>query len=128
MSASAGASSKTTAFSAMSTSGSYIINYTLKFPKSHEREKSIFLISDELRAELAKIPELKRFNVIPGGGQGGGGGVGSAANVEVKVFGYDFDETNAIAADLKSKMEKLDGARDVIISREDMRPDRKSVV
>lgn len=123
VSASAGASSKTTAFSAMSTSGSYIINYTLKFPKSHEREKSIFLISDELRAELAKIPELKRFNVIPGGGQGGGGGVGNAANVEVKVFGYDFDETNAIAADLKSKMEKLDGARDVIISREDMRPE-----
>ena len=31
----------------MNTSGSYIINYTLKFPKAHEREKSIFLISDE---------------------------------------------------------------------------------
>lgn len=123
VSASAGSASETTAFSAMNTSGSYIINYTLKFPKAHEREKSIFLISDELRAELAKIPELKRFTVTPGGGSGGGGGIGNAANVEVKVFGYDFDETNAIAADLKSKMEKLDGARDVIISREDMRPE-----
>lgn len=122
VSTSAGSSSSTNAFSAMNSSGTHIINYTIKFPKSHQREKSIFQMSDELRAELAMIPEVKRFTVSPGGSNGGGG-LGSSSNIEVKIFGYDFDKTNEIAADLKSKMEKLDGARDVIISREDMRPE-----
>lgn len=122
VSTSAGSSSSTNAFSAMNSSGTHIINYTIKFPKSHQREKSIFQMSDELRAELATIPEVKRFTVSPGGSNGGGG-LGSSSNIEVKIFGYDFDKTNEIAADLKSKMEKLDGARDVIISREDMRPE-----
>lgn len=123
ISTSAGSSSSSNAFSAMNSSGSHIINYTLKFPKSHERDKTIFQMSDELREELAKIPEVKRFTVNPGGSMGGGGGLGSSSNIEVKVFGYDFEETNNIAADLKSRMEKLDGARDVVISREDMRPE-----
>lgn len=122
VSTSAGSSSSTNAFSAMNSSGTHIINYTIKFPKSHQREKSIFQMSDELREELALIPEVKRFTVSPGGSSGGGG-LGSSSNIEIKIFGYDFDETNEIAADLKSKMEKLDGARDVIISREDMRPE-----
>lgn len=123
VSTSAGSSSSDNVFSAMNSSGSNIINYTLKFPKSHERKKTIFQMSDELRTMLSNIPEVKRSTVSPGGSSGGGGGLGSSSNVEVKVYGYDFDRTNNIAADLKSKMEKLDGARDVIISREDMRPE-----
>ncbi len=123
ISTSAGSSSdNSNIFSAMSSSGSHIINYTLKFPKAHERDKSIFQISDELRLELADIPEIKRFTVTPGGG-GGGGGMGSVSTVEIKIFGYDFDVTNEIAADLKSRIEKVEGARDVVISREDMRPE-----
>ena len=122
VSTSAGSSSSSNAFSAMNSSGSHIINYTLKFPKSHERDKSIFQMSDELRVQLAQIPEIKRFTVSPGGNMGGGG-MGGGSNIEVKVFGYDFDRTNDIAADLKSRLEQLDGTRDVIISREDMRPE-----
>lgn len=125
VSTSAGSPSETTAFSAMTTSGSYIINYTLKFPKSHERDKSIFTISDELRAELSRFPELKRFTVTPGGSMGVnmGGGLGSASNVEVKVFGYDFDATNAVALDLREKLAGIEGARDVQVSRDEMRPE-----
>ncbi len=123
ISTSTGSSSSTSAFSAMQTTGSNIINYTLKFPKSHERDKSIFQMSDELRVELAKIPEIKRFTVTPGGGSGGGGGMGSVSTVDVEIYGYNFDVTNEIAADLKSKFEKIEGARDVTISREDMRPE-----
>lgn len=123
ISTSTGSSSSTSAFSAMQTTGSNIINYTLKFPKSHERDKSIFQMSDELRVELAKIPEIKRFTVTPGGGSGGGGGMGSVSTVDVEIYGYNFDVTNEIAADLKSKLENIEGARDVTISREDMRPE-----
>ena len=109
----------------MTTTGSYIINYTLKFPPAHERDKTIFTITDELREELAKIPEIKRFTVTPGGSMGSAmsSGMGSASNVEVKIFGYDFDETNAIASDLRDKLARIDGARDVTVSRDEMRPE-----
>ena len=53
----------------------------------------------------------------------GSAGLGSAANLEVKVFGYDFDQTNAIAADLRERFEQIDGARDVQVSRDEMRPE-----
>ncbi len=124
VSTSTGSPSETTAFSAMTTTGSYIINYTLKFPPAHERDKTIFTITDELREELAKIPEIKRFTVTPGGSMGSmASGMGSVSNVEVKIFGYDFDETNAIAADLRDKLSRIEGARDVTVSRDEMRPE-----
>ena len=125
VSTSTGSPSETTAYSAMTTTGSYIINYTLKFPPAHERDKTIFTITDELREELAKFPEIKRFTVTPGGSMGSAmsSGMGSASNVEVKIFGYDFDETNAIASDLRDKLARIDGARDVTVSRDEMRPE-----
>lgn len=120
MSTSAGAPSASNSFSAMNTTGTHIINYMMSLSKSSERDRSIFLIGDLLREDLAAIPEIKRFTVTPGGQSGGMGG---GSNIELKIFGYDFNVTNAIAQDLKANLETLDGTRDVIISREDMRPE-----
>lgn len=52
VSASAGANSSDNAFAAMQTTGSHIINYNLRLPRSTERERSIYVISDLLRKEL----------------------------------------------------------------------------
>ena len=46
-----------------------------------------------------------------------------SATVNIKVFGYDMDVTNAIANDLKEKMRELKGVRDVKLSRDDLRPE-----
>ena len=46
-----------------------------------------------------------------------------SATVNVKVFGYDMDVTNAVANDLKEKMRRLEGVRDVKLSRDDLRPE-----
>ncbi len=120
ISASAGANSSNNAFAAMQTTGSHIINYTLRLPRSTERERSIYEISDLLRKDLENIPEIRQFSVTPGGQQGGMGG---SSTVNIKVFGHNIEQTNEIANDLKEKLAEIPGMRDVQLSRDDLRPE-----
>lgn len=120
VSASSGANSSSNAFAAMQTTGSHIINYNLRLPRSTERERSIYRISDLLRQELDRIPEIKEYTVTPGGRSGGMGG---SSTVDLKVFGYDMNETDRIANELKVKMAALSGTRDVRLSRDELRPE-----
>ncbi len=120
VSASAGANSSDNAFAAMQTTGSHIINYNLRLPRSTERDRSIYVISDLFRKELDAIPEVRQYTVTPGGQTGSMSG---SSTVDIKVFGYDMDVTNAIANDLKEKMALLPGTRDVQLSRDDLRPE-----
>lgn len=121
VSARTGQSSSSNAMAAMQESGTNMINYYLRLPRSTERERTIFEISDLLRKELAQIPEITKFTVNPGGNRGGGMGGGS--NVEIKVFGYDLENSNMVALDLRDKISKLPGVRDADLSRDDLRPE-----
>ena len=120
VSASSGAYSSDNAFAAMQTTGSHIINYNLRLPRSTERERSIYRISDLLREELDRIPEVRQYTVTPGGQTGSMSGT---STVDIKVFGYDMEETNTVANDLKAKMAAIPGTRDVQLSRDDLRPE-----
>ena len=120
VSASSGANSSDDAFAAMQTTGSHIINYNLRLPRSTERERSIYRISDLLREELDRIPEVRQYTVTPGGQTGSMSGT---STVDIKVFGYDMEETNTVANDLKAKMAAIPGTRDVQLSRDDLRPE-----
>ncbi len=122
VSTSAGANSSNNAFAAMQTTGSHIINYNLRMPRLSDIERpTIFEIADELRNELARIPEIREFSVTTGGGGGPGGGGGSTVNV--KVFGHDMNTALATAKDLREKLSKLSTMRDVQLSREDLQPE-----
>lgn len=118
LSTSAGSSSTSNVFAAMSTTGSNIINYTFRLTDPQDRERTVFEIADEFRADLATIPEIKRSTVNSGGGMMGGG-----SSVQVQIFGHDIERTNQIAADLVEQFSRLEGARDVRVSRDDMRPE-----
>ncbi len=118
LSTSAGSSSTSNVFAAMSTTGSNIINYTFRLTDPQERERTVFEIADAFRDDLATIPEIKRSVVSSGGGM-----MGSGSSVQVQVFGHDIESTNAIANDLVAEFSKLEGARDVRLSRDDMRPE-----
>ncbi len=120
VSASAGANSSDNAFAAMQTTGSHIINYNMRLSDVGLRERTIYEISDLLRAELDGIPEVRQYTVTPGGMSGGMSG---SATANIKVFGYDMDVTNAIANDLKERLGALEGTRDVQLSRDDLRPE-----
>lgn len=105
------------AYQATQDNSDNLISFRMKATPANERDRSIFLISDELRHDLANIPELKRFEVKPGGGGGMGTG---ASTVDVEIYGYDLDKTDKVANDLKRLIEaNVKGLRDIQISRED---------
>ena len=121
VSTSAGENSSDNAFAAMQTTGSHIINYTMRMPRKSEIARpTIFEISDELRKDLAAIPEIKEFTVTPGGQQGGMSG---SSTVDVKVFGYDMVKAMETAKDLQVKLSELSTLRDIQLSREDLEPE-----
>jgi HAE1 family hydrophobic/amphiphilic exporter-1 len=81
------------------------------------RKRSQFEIADILREEVAKYPAVSKYSV----GSGEGGGFGGGNTVDVKVYGFDFDATTKVAKELQEKISKVPGAREVSISRENMR-------
>ena len=121
VSTSAGENSSSNAFAAMQTTGSHIINYNIRMPRLTDMDRpTIFQIADELRRELAAIPEIREFSVTPGGG---GGMMGGSSTVDIKVFGYNMEDAMATAKDLQAKMSKLSTLRDAQLSREDLQPE-----
>lgn len=92
------------------------ISIRVRTSKKYERERTIFEMSEIIREELKTYPEIINYSVSTGG-QGGGGN----NNVSVEIYGYDFDQTNIYAAELKHRFQDLESARDVTISREEDR-------
>jgi HAE1 family hydrophobic/amphiphilic exporter-1 len=100
-------------------SGSNIINITLALVKPSQRERTVFEIAEQMRSYLATIPEIVKYSVtMDDGGMGG-----STNSVDVEIYGYDFDETTALANQVAERIGKLEGAREVLISREKSKPE-----
>jgi len=98
--------------------GSNIINFTVRLKDSDEREKSIWEIAEDFRQELDVFPEITNYNISTGGGMGMGGNT-----VDVEVYGYNIEKTTLLANELAKKMENIQGARDIKISREKAKPE-----
>ncbi|MBN1791125.1 MAG: efflux RND transporter permease subunit [Bacteroidales bacterium] len=100
-------------------SGSNIINVTIALVKTSQRERSVFEIAEELRTYLGTLPEIVKYNVITGES-----GLGGTSNtVDVEIYGYDFNQTTALASQVAERIGKIPGARDVLISREKSKPE-----
>lgn len=103
-------------------SGSHIIDISIKLVDVKDRNRSCWEIGDDLRQELDKIPEVIDYKVSYGGGMGGDN------NVAVEIYGYDFDATNLIAEEVFAKINNIETARDVQISRDDEKPELELVL
>ena len=98
------------------------ISMTVICGKKNERERSIFEIAEVLRKEIARYPEVVTYQCNVSSGMGGGG----ASTVDVEIFGYDFDETNIVAADVVNIINaRVSGASDINVSRDKDRPEIK---
>jgi len=114
-------------FSSMTASGTNLISYTIRLSDATERERSIFEISDEMRKDLANIPEVYKSIVSPGGGRSSSSmGMGSST-FEVDVLGYNMTDAEATAYQIKQIMENTAGLRDIQLSREDYTPQFKVI-
>jgi Cation/multidrug efflux pump len=115
---SVGAADEDNAWAAMQDNASNIMTYTIRLTESKNRKKTIYDISDEMRQDLAAMPELYRYQVMPGGGDMGMTG---GSNVAVEVYGYDLAATDRVAAELRTQLENVNGLRDITVSRKDYR-------
>ena len=107
-------------FNSLSDNGPHIINFNISFVPSTDREKGLQEICDEMRADLAQYPELVKTDVIMGGQHGGMGGQAMAS---FEIYGYDFNQTDKVAKELKTKLEEVKGVAQVNISRSDYQPE-----
>lgn len=99
------------------------ISMTVVCSKKNERERSITEIAEVLRKELSVYPEIIDYQCSTGGGMGGG------STVDVEIYGYDFDQTNLYANELKNLIsQKVEGARDIAVSRDEDRSELKITV
>jgi hydrophobic/amphiphilic exporter-1 (mainly G- bacteria), HAE1 family len=101
-------------------SGSNIINVTLVLTKATERKRSVFEIADEMRTYLQGIPEIVKYKVSTSDQSMS---MGSTNTVDVEIYGYDFNQTTALANQLAENLEKIKGARDVTINRGKSKPE-----
>lgn len=105
-----------------STTMNNTISMTVVCSKKNERERSIFEIAEVLRRKLATYPEIIDYQCAVSSGVGGM----SSSTVDIEIYGYDFDQTNAFAQDVRAAVrDNVPGARDIDISRDTDRPEIK---
>jgi HAE1 family hydrophobic/amphiphilic exporter-1 len=77
-----------------------------------------------MRADLAKFPEIIDFTLSTSDNMGSFGG----STVDVEVYGYNFAETNIVAEELAAKIKKMEGTKDVTISRDKSKPELQIIL
>jgi len=121
VSSSAGTGDENSLAAIFTQTGNYIISYTFKVKERTDRERDIFQISDELRKDIQQFPDVEIFNVDPGGARAASsmmGGMGGGNNIEVNIFGHDFDKTNILSEQIAQSMKEIKGTQDILISRD----------
>jgi HAE1 family hydrophobic/amphiphilic exporter-1 len=101
--------------------GNHIINVSAVLVNQEERERSVWEISDGLRDYLETIPEIASFTVTPNGGMGSGGMMSN--DIAIEIFGFDFTKTSLIAEQLADSISLLEGATNVKLSRDPIKPE-----
>ncbi|MEK6728294.1 MAG: efflux RND transporter permease subunit [Candidatus Omnitrophota bacterium] len=103
--------------------GTHVVISGAKLISKTKRKKSVEEIGQIIRSKIRAIPGIIRTDVSTGNpigrlitGQGG-------KPVQIEVIGNSFDDTDAVAKELKEAMEKIPGAVDVTISRQLTRPE-----
>ncbi len=124
MAASSGSDDEGGMFSLFTTTGSNLINFMMRLSDVEDRDRSVWDIAAELREEIAALPEVINFTVSTSN-QGMGG---TTNTVDVEVYGYDFNQTNALAGEIQKRLETVEGAIDVQVSRKTDKPELQFVL
>jgi HAE1 family hydrophobic/amphiphilic exporter-1 len=116
ISSSTGASDEAGFAALMGSSNNNTISMIIRFPNKNERKRTIFEIAEVLRQYLSERPDVINSSVTTSGMMGG-----QQNTVSVEIFGYDFEATNRLTEELKTKIRELPGARNIDVSREEDR-------
>ncbi|MBW6490111.1 MAG: efflux RND transporter permease subunit [Lentimicrobium sp.] len=120
MASSSGSDDEGSMFSIFSSTGSNVINVMMRLQHVSERDRTVWEIADDMRKQIALYPEIITASVST---SGAGMGMGGESTVDVEIYGYDFNTTNALANEIKNKVSTMKGATEVTISRKNDKPE-----
>ncbi|MDR1357543.1 MAG: efflux RND transporter permease subunit [Tannerellaceae bacterium] len=120
-----GQASTDNTFAQLSNSGTHIIDFNISLYSTGVRkqasgsDRGLTEICELMRKDLEAYTEIKRFEVLAGGGNMMGG----EASVDIEIYGFDFSETDAIANEVAGRLKNDETISQVTISREDYIPE-----
>ncbi|MBR5850161.1 MAG: efflux RND transporter permease subunit [Alistipes sp.] len=106
-------------FASIQSNGTHIISMNLSLTKKTERELSLTQIGDGLRRILREYSEIRKFVVT----EGGSGGMGGKSAVDIEIYGYDFDTSDALAEQVATIFRNMESCSEVTISRDEYTPE-----
>jgi hydrophobe/amphiphile efflux-1 (HAE1) family protein len=119
VSTSAGTGDENSLAAIFTETGNYIVNYTFKMKPRKDRIQDIFQVANRMREDIEALPEVEKYYVDPGASRSSSAmGMGGGSNLEVKVYGNNFDETNIISENIAQALKGINGTKDIIISRD----------
>ncbi len=119
-----GQASSSNVWGSMQNNGSNIVTFNVRMVDLDKRSRSMFEVCDSMRLDLEKTPEILRSTVLAGGGMGMMGG---QSTLDVEIYGFDFNETDRIASQLRDSLATIPGLVNVKISRGDYVPEYRVV-
>lgn len=116
-----GQASTDNTFASLQNNGSHIVSMNISLVDLDQRERRITEIAELMREDLKNYPEFKKQQVNVGGSRGGG--MGGQSTIDYEIYGYDFEETDSVAQQLKRILQNIKGTADILISRDDYQPE-----
>lgn len=123
VSSSSGSDDEGSMFSLFQTTGSNIISLMMRLDDVDQRQRSVWDISDAMRADFKQLPEIVTAVFTTSNNMMGG-----AATVDVEIYGYDFNTTNSLAEQVRTKLLTVKGAKDVVVSRKKDKPELQIIL
>ena len=115
-----GSASSDNVFASLRDNGPHIVSMNIRLSDPGERDRGIVEIAQSMRKDLLNYPEYKKSQVQVGGNMGAMGGEPS---IDFEIYGYDFAETDSVAARMRNMLLGIEGTADVTISRADYQPE-----
>jgi HAE1 family hydrophobic/amphiphilic exporter-1 len=114
------ASSKNIFGSLFTKNSSNIGTFSVRLVSLDKRKRSSFAITDSIRHDISLLPEIRKSAIKEGGGMSMMGG---QSTIDVEVYGYDFAQTDKVAAELLKRIPNIKGLVNTTVSREEYTPE-----
>jgi HAE1 family hydrophobic/amphiphilic exporter-1 len=115
-----GQASSRNVWGSLQANGANLASFSIKMTPLKTRKRSIFELSDSMRHDIDQMPEIKKYIVTPGGGMNMMGG---ESTLDLEIYGFDFESTDKVAAEMMQRMKKVKGLVNVTLSRQDYTPE-----
>ena len=107
-------------FAQLSENGTHIISFNFSLTSVADRERGMLEICKLMREDLNQFSEIKKYEVIAGGNKGGMGG---ETSVDIEIYGFDFELTDAVAKEITDRLKQTGACSQINLSREDYIPE-----